>query len=302
MAGTIYNPMPSFTPRQLILLVLLTLIWGVNWPIMKLGVMHFPPLSFRALSMWIGLGVVFCVLLLQKQPLRIAREHWGTLAKLTFFNMVIWHCLVIVAMPMVSSGRAAILGYTMPIFSAVIGSLVYRDRLVARAWCGVGAALLGVLLLLWYEFGALGSRPLGALMILFAALCWAIGTQMMRRAAMPVPVLTMAFWMMLITAIVLSLAAITLEQHLWHMPDSVAVSTILFNGLLVVGFAQVVWFVLARSLPPVASTLSVMFIPVLGVFSGALWLGEVLRWQDWTAVCLMVLAIASVLWPQRKSA
>lgn len=292
--------MPSFTPRQLLLLVFLTLIWGVNWPIMKLGVMHFPPLSFRALSMWIGLAVVFCVLRLQSQPLRISRSHWGTLARLTLFNMVIWHCLVIVAIPMVSSGRAAILGYTMPIFSAVIGALVWRDRLAGRAWCGVGAAFLGVLLLLWHEFGALGSRPTGALMILFAAFCWAIGTQMMRRAAMPVPVLTMAFWMMLITAVVLSLGAITLEQHLWHAPDTVALVTILFNGLLVVGFAQVVWFVLARSLPPVASTLSVMFIPVLGVFSGAWGLGEVLHWQDWTAVGLMVLAIASVLWPAAR--
>ena len=37
-----------------------------------------------------------------------------------------------------------------------------------------------------------------------------------------------------------------------------------------------------------ASTLSVMFIPVLGVFTGALWLGEVLHWQDWAAVVLMV--------------
>ncbi len=72
------------------------------------------------------------------------------------------------------------------------------------------------------------------------------------------------------------------------------------TACLVVGFAQVVWFVLARGLPPVASTLSVMFIPVLGVFTGAWWLGEVLHWQDWTAVCLMVLAIASVLWPAGK--
>ena len=293
--------MPAFTPRQLTLLVLLTLIWGVNWPVMKLGVMHFPPLSFRALSMWIGVAVVLVVLRLQNQPLGIARAHWGTLARLTLFNMVIWHCLVIVAMPMVSSGRAAILGYTMPIFSAVLGSLVWRDRLVGRAWCGVGAAFLGVLLLLWHEFGALGSRPTGALMILFAAFCWAIGTQMMRRAAMPVPVLTMALWMMLFTALVLSLGAFTLERAQWQRPDDVALGAILFNGLLVVGFAQVVWFVLARSLPPVASTLSVMFIPVLGVFSGAWWLGEVLHWQDWTAVGLMVLAIASVLWPARKA-
>jgi drug/metabolite transporter (DMT)-like permease len=43
-----------------------------------------------------------------------------------------------------------------------------------------------------------------------------------------------------------------------------------------------------------------MFIPVVGVFSGALWLGELLHWQDWAAVVLMVAAIASVLWPAQS--
>jgi drug/metabolite transporter (DMT)-like permease len=42
-----------------------------------------------------------------------------------------------------------------------------------------------------------------------------------------------------------------------------------------------------------------MMIPVLGVFSGALWLHEAVHWQDWTAVVLMTAAIASVLWPAR---
>jgi len=42
-----------------------------------------------------------------------------------------------------------------------------------------------------------------------------------------------------------------------------------------------------------------MMIPVLGVFSGAWILNEVLHWQDWVATGLMVLAIVSVLWPQR---
>jgi drug/metabolite transporter (DMT)-like permease len=72
-----------------------------------------------------------------------------------------------------------------------------------------------------------------------------------------------------------------------------------YNAVLIFGYAHAAWFYLARSLPPVASTLSVMFIPVLGTFSGAIWLGEVLHWQDWAAVVLMVVAIASVLWPAK---
>jgi drug/metabolite transporter (DMT)-like permease len=207
---------------------------------------------------------------------------------------------MILAMPLLSSGRAAILGYTMPIFSAVIGALFFGDRLARRAWAGVGAALAGVLLLLWHELGALGSSPMGVTLMLVSAASWALGTQLLRRLPVPVPLLTLSFWMVTITCLALTLLAALFERELWHWPDGAALGAILYNAVLALGFAQVAWFFLVRTLPPVASTLSVMMIPVLGVFSGTLWLGEPLRWQDWTAVALMVLAIASVLWPSRK--
>jgi drug/metabolite transporter (DMT)-like permease len=126
-----------------------------------------------------------------------------------------------------------------------------------------------------------------------------LGTQLLRRTHIPAPTLTLAFWMTVMTTGCLCLLATLLERPRWHAPDPIAWGTILFNAVLVIGFAQVAWFFLVRTLPPLASTLSVMLIPVLGVFSGAWWLGEILHWQDWTAVALMVLAIASVLWPSR---
>ena len=91
--------MPSFTPKQLVLLVLLTIVWGLNWPVMKLGVQHFPPLSFRMVSMWIGLPILAIFVVSKGLPLTIPRSYWGQLAKLTLFNMVLWHCLIIIAIP-----------------------------------------------------------------------------------------------------------------------------------------------------------------------------------------------------------
>ena len=86
-----------------------------------------------------------------------------------------------------------------------------------------------------------------------------------------------------------------------HRRSVLVAWAIAFNAVMIFGFAHAAWFYLARALPPVASTLSVMFIPVVGVFAGALWLDEVLHWQDYAAVLLMVAAIASVLWPQWHS-
>ena len=124
--------MPAFSRRQLIVLVLLTLVWGFNWPVMKMGVAHFPPLTFRMASLWLGLPILALLVRQQGLPLAIPREHWGRVALLALTNMVLWHVLMILAIPLLSSGRAAILGYTMPIFSAVIGALFFGDRLARR--------------------------------------------------------------------------------------------------------------------------------------------------------------------------
>jgi drug/metabolite transporter (DMT)-like permease len=249
--------------------------------------------------MWLGTPVLGLVLLAQGVPFRIERKHWRELLTLATFNMFFWHGLIIVAVQSLSSGRAAILGYTMPMFSAVLGALVFGDQLAKRAWLGVGAASLGVVLLLWHEISNLTGKPVGVLLALGAASTWALGTQLLRRTKLPVPTLTISFWMAFLTTGVMTVLALLLEREQWHAPSPATWGAIAFNAVLVFGFAQAAWFYLARSLPPVASTLSVMLIPVLGVFTGAVWLGEVLHWQDWAAVVLMMVSIAAVLWPQK---
>jgi drug/metabolite transporter (DMT)-like permease len=294
--------MHSLSPRQLALLVILTLVWGVNWPVMKLGVADYPPLTFRAISIVLGLPLLALVLVPFKAPFRIPRAHWRELLWLTATNMLVWHVCIILAVRTLSSGRAAILGYTMPIFSAVIGSMLFSTRLAPRGWLGVSAAAIGVALLLWHELSQLAGRPLGVLLALVAAAVWAFGTQLLRRTRIGVPTLTLSFWMTAITAVWLVLLATLFERDGWRAPPAATTGAILFNAVLIFAVAQAAWFSLARDLPPLASTLSVMLIPVVGLFSGAWWLGEVLHWQDWAAVVLMVVAIGSVLWPARAAA
>lgn len=294
--------MHRLSRQQLVVLVFLTLAWGVNWPVMKLGVTGYPPLTFRTISLWLGLPVLAMVLLALKVPFSIPRRHWPQLLLLAATNMFVWHACIILAVRTLSSGRAAILGYTMPIFSAVIGALFFSAALSRRGWLGVSAAALGVALLLWHEFTQLAGRPVGVVLALVAAAVWALGTQLLRRSPIDRPSLTLTFWMTAMTAVVMTVLSVLFERAQWAWPGPAVRGAIAFNAVLIFGLAQAAWFYLARSLPPIASTLSVMLIPVIGVFSGALWLHEILHWQDWAAVALMVVAIASVLWPARPAA
>ena len=269
---------------------------------MKVGVTGFPPLTFRMLSMWIGLPVLAGVMLALRVPLRIARADWPELARLTVTNMLVWHVLAILAVQALSSGRAAILGYTMPIWSALWGLALYGQRLAPRQVAGIGAAALGVTLLLWHELGTIAGRPIAALGMLGAAAVWALGTQQLRHTRIAVPTLAIVFWMTLITTLAMTLLAVAAEHSRWTAPGPETWGAIAYNAVMIFGFAQAIWLVLARDLPPIASTMSVMLIPVLGTLSGAWWLDERLHWQDGAAIVLLGIAIAAVMWPKRAGA
>jgi drug/metabolite transporter (DMT)-like permease len=290
------------TTRQLCILVVLTIVWGLNWPVMKVAVsglpglpLSFPPLSFRALCMVLGLPVLAAALLWLKVPFAVPRQHWKEVALLTLLNMAVWHVVIIVSLQQLSSGRSAILGYTMPVFVALWGRLAYGERLSGRQLIGVAAAALGVFLLLSGEWSAISGSPRAAAAVLVAAAVWAVGTYRLRHSTLPMHLLTIVFWMTASTAVLMVVLSLLVERAAWRAPEPHVWGAIVFNAVGVFGFAHAAWFHLARTMPPLASSISVMLIPVLGVFSGALFLGEALHWQDWTAVVLMVLAIALVV-------
>ena len=287
----------ALSRQQITLLIILTLVWGFNWPMLKLGVNHYPPLSFRSLSMWMGLPFLALVLYVKKVSFKIPKQDWPELIMLAITNMLVWHVLIILAVQNLSSGRSAILGYTMPIFSALIGVLWFGASMRWRAWAGVGCAALGVVLLLWHELSAIAGKPLGIVLGLIAAAFWGLGTQQIRHTRMQVPTLAIVFWMTCMSTLLMSVLAFAFERKNWGPIPDITWASIVYNAFGVFVFAQAAWLSLARNLPPLASTLSVMFIPVLGVFSGAYFLNEALHWQDWAAIVLIVLAIASVLWP-----
>ena len=190
------------TRKQLILIIAVTLSWGLNWPVMKMGVTGFPPLTFRAVCLWMGVPVLYLALTFMKVPFYVARKDWRELLWLAVTNMFVWHILIILAISVLSSGRAAILGYTMPVFSALLGVAFFGAQMVGKQWLGVAAAAVGVSLLLFNELSNFSGQPLGVLMALAAAAVWALGTQKLRRTSIVANTLTLSFWMTLMAKII----------------------------------------------------------------------------------------------------
>lgn len=284
---------------DLVLLSFLTLFWGINWPIMKYAVTDYPPLTFRLLCMVIGIGALALYIVATKDSFLVPKSERKRVLQLGFGNMVIWHVFAIIAVKYLTSGRAAIIGYTMPVWALIAGALLFKDRITLRGGIGVLLALLATLLLAAEEFTSLVGQPLGLGMMLIAAIAWGIGTTMMKHMSVSVSNAVLTFWMMNLTIGFLVVLVITFEAGQWRMPTTGEWAAILFNAVVVFGFCHVVWFRLARKLPPVASSLSVMLIPILGVFSGAWALNESIGPYDLGALLLILLSMGAVLLKKR---
>ena len=283
--------------RQLWTLVALTLMWGVNWPVMKLSLRELTPLYFRALTMTGGALWLFFFFRARGVRMWPQAAEWRSVLLLGVPNILGWHTLSILGVSELASGRAAVLGFTMPIWTVLLGAAFFGQALTRRVSVAALAAGAAVALLLADELTSMSGRPLGIAWMLVAAMCWALGTLMMRRAHLTLPVEALTVWMMGTSAAALWVLAALLEPWPSWQFSPVMWGALAFGVFVNYGVAQIIWFGLARHLPASTSAMSIMAIPVIGTLSATFITGEVPRWQDVLAVVFVMAAIAAVLLP-----
>ncbi len=282
------------TRRQLALLVAVTLMWGCNWPWMKISLREVPPLGFRALTMSGGVLLMAAWFTLRGVALRVPRRQWRGVLVLALPNIIGWHLASIVALTLLPAGRSAILAFTMPVWTVVLGAMLFAQAPTRRMGLACACALAAVGLLAADELTALAGSPVGVLWMQAAAASWALGTLLLKRVRVTLSTEALTLWMMAVGSAFFWAAALALEPALAPRAWSALTWASLAWGAVVnFGVSQLLWFTLARALPAQAGAFSLMAVPFVGVVSSALFVGEVPRATDWLAVVFIAAAIAA---------
>src|SRR5260221_14512355 len=186
----------------------------------------------------------------------------------------------------------------------VLGGGVLREP-VTGAWvAGVVLGVLGMLVLIGDEIHAVGRSPTGALLLIASAISWAVSTAIMKRWPVDLPTTSFTGWQMLLALVPILPGALLFEEGSF---SPLALSTwpfwgLVYNALVSSILCNWAWIKIATHAPISVSSLSTLMIPIVGVFSGMLLLGERPQWSDLAALVLVVAALAVVLVPQHQAA
>ena len=277
------------------MLVVLSIGWGVTWPIMKLALLEIPPLSMRMCTAAIGAAVLFVIAGLSGRSLRIAdglaRVH---VVVASVLNIVGFSLFSAFAQQTAATSRVTILAYTMPIWAAVLARMFLGERFTVNRSISLALCVSGLAVLV-YPLAQHGV-PGGILLAIGAGVSWAAGTIYQKWARIEGDPVGIAAWQVAVGFIIMAACVPIFEgrPHLWPV-SWWAVFGVVFTGAVGSGIAYLLWFEIVRRLSAMTAALGILSSPVIGVISSVVILGErpTLRGHDWIFVDLCGVGVRS---------
>lgn len=282
----------TIPPRALALLAVLTLVWGTNWTLFPLAVQEVSVWTFRALALPVAGLTLLMVAGLRGLPLHIERRDRPTVLAAALAYLVVWNIASTYAAVMIPSGQAAVLGFTMPLWAAVISTAFLGERLTGRmvAALALGGSCVG--LLLYAGRDAYALAPAGFALGLLAGVGWAVGTLILKRRPLQAPAMVLTGWQLLIASVPVTLGAFAMGQGPWFMPSWTSIAAIAYITLVPMCIGNLAWFSIVGMLPAQVAGLSTIMVPMVAMVTGAALRGEPLGPLQWAAMA----CCAGALW------
>lgn len=251
-------------------LLLLALIWGYSWVVMKIALDYVQPFAFAALRTALGGVALFLLLPLLRRPVK-PKAFWptallGLLQTTGFVGMLTW------ALENGAAGKTSILTYTMPFWLLLMAWVVLGEKLKGFQWVAVGLALVGLVLILspWRLEGKTSD-----FLAVGGALFWAasaVYAKILRRRH-EVDLLSLTAWQMLLGSVPL----IVISALTWKGPPvwtGTFIGALIFVAILGNALAWVLWLYILNSFRAGTAGLATLLTPVIGISAAWIQLGE----------------------------
>lgn len=287
----------------IVLFVGLTIVWGCNWPVLKIALGQAPVWWFRSACVIAGGAGLLSIAALSGARMLPRLSEVPALMVCALFAIVGWHLGTGYGISLMPAGRAAIIAYTMPVWVAMFSMWLLGERLTLYKLVGLLFGVAGLVVLIGHDLVIVQTAPLGALFMLAAAVSWGLGTVLFKRGGAlggwSTGVAVTTGWLLLIGAVPITVGAYLLElfPDLSLFRDEVW-AALAYVFVLPMIFGQWAFYRIVNQFSPLVAGIGTMAVPVIGVLSSAVMIGETIGERDVIALGLISAALFSVLvWP-----
>jgi drug/metabolite transporter (DMT)-like permease len=262
--------------------------WALNWPLMKILLQQWPPLFSRGLAGVVSALILFSIAKARGQSLEVPREAIPRLLFASFTNVFAWMGFGTIAMKFVPVGEGALIVYTMPIWAMLLAWPLAGTR---PRFSDIAAIMLGfgglAILLGGNGLSFDGGRIVGIVLLFSAAILFAIGN-ILNRTALPMPPLVVVAWQVGLGCLAMLILGVAFEQPNYGALTAGGLACQAYMTLVPMGVCYLTWFETLRRLPPSSASTGMLLVPLIGVISAALILGEPLGLREVVAMALVL--------------
>ncbi|HEY3368417.1 MAG TPA: EamA family transporter [Symbiobacteriaceae bacterium] len=272
------------------LALLFALLWASAFMGVKFGLMSSPPLFLSGLRFLLAATTLLLLARWRGLPFPDSRREWLRLGVLGLLNNALYLGLSATAMRHLSGGMAAVLASTNPLMLALVAPLFLKERPGLQKSAGLLVAFGGVVAVMQARTGGLDA-PLSMALVLLANALMVTGTILFKRWAPRQDLLVVNGVQLLFAGVALLAPSLLFEPLQSVRWDLHFFGALVFLAFGISGGAMLIWFFLLRNGDAGRASVFLFLNPVLGLFLGALMLGEPLRPLDFACTAVIALGI-----------
>jgi drug/metabolite transporter (DMT)-like permease len=291
-----------------LLLLLMAVIWGTNYSIVKYAFEALDPQAFNAARMTI-VSVVFLAVMgalrvaapsgaqglasIFRTPTRLTARDALELAALGVVGHFLYQYFFIGGLALTSVANSSLLLASTPVVIALISALLGIERVDLRHWIGAALSLAGIYIVVGRGFALGGRGVTGDLMMVAAVVCWAVYTLGSRRLVSrhsPVGVtgLSMAFGTLLYVPVMWP----HVQAAPWAALDWRTWLSIVYSSIFALGIAYTIWYAGVRQIGSARTSVYSNVIPIVAMATAVIFLGEPLRWTTVIGAAAVLVGVA----------
>jgi drug/metabolite transporter (DMT)-like permease len=284
-------------PRLVGFLLLATTIlaWGLNWPAVKVLLLEWPPFFSRGVAGVAAAVLLACIALWRGESLAVPSRFWPRLGFAAFTNVFAWMGFGTLAMKYLPISEAALLAYTMPIWTMLFAWPVLGERPTLRGVAALVLAFAGLAVLFSGQSLAFDETKLiGVATALGCAILFAFGS-VTARTPIPLQRFALVAWQLALGCVPMVIIGLIFEHPDFGGLSPRGWALMLYMTLGPMAIAYVTWFSALSRLKPAAATTGSLGVPVVGVCSGALFLGDPFGAREIVSLVLTLAGVALAL-------